>query len=198
MVNLNEQYDAALRILTFALTGCRDACLGRILRLAKAEYQLAMTARDCLSKEKDERRRLIGDAIVLYQTCDWPEIQERAAMYKHFLSACHGGPRAEKQFLTSLPSAALLQILDVGMSRISQALDIDDLSCAEIEAHHIHNIPRMLDLFANSNLTYYLMQERTLFETRLKDQFEFKHEKDDWQTLVNAWRILEKTVSVEP
>jgi hypothetical protein len=192
MKNVNERYDASLRVLTFALTGCRDACLGRLLRLAKAEYGLAATVRNCLAKEKPDRDDLTRDAISKYESCDWPEVPERAGMYTHFLSACHGGPKSEAQLLASPCSEALLQLLDVGMSRISQALEAEDLVWAEIEADHIHNLPEMLDAFVDSKLSYYLDSERAMYEERLRDRQELKHATRDWQSLADAWEVLEK------
>ncbi len=140
-----NKHDAILRILEFSLIGCRDASLGKLGRLANAEYRLAETVRVCLSVDPGNRCRVF-DAIDEYRRCDHSDVPQRADMYAHFLATCSGSPKTESQLVQALPSAALLSILTVGMSRLASALEKEDLPWAAVEADHIHNIPATLDV----------------------------------------------------
>ncbi len=195
MTNINENCAASLKILQLAIIGCRDACIGRIVRLAAAECQLTKAVRSSLASDQAEHEVVTREAINEYGRCDYPEVPERCLMYKHLLSVCHGGPKPETALGESPNSSALLRVLDLGISRMSLALNNEDLEWAEIEADHIHNIPPMLGEISVSQLTYYLTKERSYFESRLAVRSDLKHHKRGRDTLVVSWSILDEQVS---
>lgn len=187
-----NEHDAMLRILTFSLIGCRDASLGKLVQVAKAEYRFAKTVHACVARDGAEREGLVLEAIREYRSCNYPEVPDRADMYAHLLSTCKGEPKTESNLTASPRSAALLQLLTLGMSRLSHALDEEDLEWAAIEGDHIHNIPSMLDVFEQSNLSYYLEKERSLFLDRIAGRSDLSPATSDWQTLCDAWRVLQR------
>lgn len=188
----SNEHDAILRILTFSLIGCRDASLGRIAHLANAEFRLARTVGACLARDGAEREALVLDAIQEYRCCEYVEVPARADMYAHLFATCLGVPKTESHLIASSRSAALLQLLTLGMSRLSQALEQEDLEWAAIEADHVHNIPAMLDTFKQSALSYYLERERPLLQDRITERLGFHQATYDWKTLREAWSILER------
>ena len=63
---------------------------------------------------------------------------------------------------------AIHSILETGLGQIQEALAKGDFQRGEIEADHIHNLPRRLEAMTPGALDYYLNRERTYYLEQLE------------------------------